>query len=121
MMPALAMAELVPMATHGAAPQVHLAVQPGEILIVGIVFGTLGTIFYPLMRALARRVEGGHAPVMPALRGVEERLDRIEHAVDSIALEVERISEGQRFVTRLLAERPPHAGELPRQLPSDTP
>jgi hypothetical protein len=34
------------------------------------------------------------------------RLERIEQAVDTIAIEVERISEGQRFVTRLMAERP---------------
>lgn len=33
-----------------------------------------------------------------------DRLARMESAVDSIALEVERISEGQRFVTKLLAE-----------------
>jgi hypothetical protein len=39
------------------------------------------------------------------LGGSEERLARIEHAVDAIALEVERISEGQRFTTRLLSER----------------
>jgi hypothetical protein len=37
--------------------------------------------------------------------GVEDRLARIEHAVDAIAVEVERISEGQRFTTQLLAER----------------
>lgn len=36
---------------------------------------------------------------------LSERLNRIETAVDSTALEVERISEGQRFTTRLLAER----------------
>lgn len=35
----------------------------------------------------------------------EDRLARIEHAVDAIAVEVERISEGQRFTTRLLSER----------------
>lgn len=39
------------------------------------------------------------------LDDVSERLNRIETAVDSTALEVERISEGQRFTTRLLAER----------------
>jgi hypothetical protein len=32
------------------------------------------------------------------------RLDRIENAVDVIAVEVERISEGQRFLTRVLAD-----------------
>jgi hypothetical protein len=35
----------------------------------------------------------------------EERLARIEGAVEAIAIEVERISEGQRFTTRLLTER----------------
>ncbi len=34
-----------------------------------------------------------------------ERLDRIERAVDVTALEVERIGEGQRFLTRTLSER----------------
>lgn len=32
------------------------------------------------------------------------RLERIEQAIDSIAIEVERVSEGQRFVTRLMAD-----------------
>lgn len=35
-----------------------------------------------------------------------ERLERIERAVDVTALEVERIGEGQRFLTRALGERP---------------
>ena len=40
-----------------------------------------------------------------------DRIARIETAVDTIALEVERISEGQRFVTRLISEtRPLGAG-----------
>lgn len=34
------------------------------------------------------------------------RLERVEQAVEAIAIEVERISEGQRFVTRLLSESP---------------
>ncbi|HEY3258553.1 MAG TPA: hypothetical protein VGJ64_06825 [Gemmatimonadaceae bacterium] len=37
---------------------------------------------------------------------VSARLARIEAAVDSIAVEVERISESQRFLTKLQAERP---------------
>jgi hypothetical protein len=36
---------------------------------------------------------------------VQARLERMEQALDSIAIEVERISEGQRFTTKLLAER----------------
>jgi hypothetical protein len=33
-----------------------------------------------------------------------QRLERLEHGMDAIALEIERISEGQRFVTKLLSE-----------------
>jgi len=35
----------------------------------------------------------------------ENRLQHLEQAVDAIAVEVERISEGQRFATKLLAQR----------------
>jgi hypothetical protein len=41
----------------------------------------------------------------------DERLDRIEQAVDAIAIEVERIGEAQRFTTRLLTEG--HAQPFP--------
>jgi hypothetical protein len=42
----------------------------------------------------------------------DERLARVEQAVESIALEIERIGEGQRYVTKLLNEpaRPLGAG-----------
>jgi len=36
---------------------------------------------------------------------VAAQLNQLSQAVDAIALEVERISEGQRFTTRLLAEQ----------------
>ena len=38
---------------------------------------------------------------------IEARLSEMQHAIDSIAVEVERISEGQRFTTKLLSERTP--------------
>lgn len=58
----------------------------------------------PIARAAARRMERQSlAPPVPP--DVVQRLERIEHAVDSIAVEVERISEGQRFTTKLLSER----------------
>jgi hypothetical protein len=58
----------------------------------------------------ARRAES-------SVNAIDERLARIETAVDVIALEVERIAEAQRFAARLEAERDarllarPHAGE----------
>ena len=41
------------------------------------------------------------------LARIEERLARIEQALDAVAVETERISEGQRFTTKLLADRAP--------------
>jgi hypothetical protein len=43
--------------------------------------------------------------LMHRLDEIAERMNRIETAVDATAIEVERISEGQRFTTRLLADR----------------
>ena len=42
--------------------------------------------------------------------GTQQRLDQLQQCVDTIAIEVERISEGQRFVTRLLNDRALSAG-----------
>ena len=43
-----------------------------------------------------------------------QRLERLEQGVEAIAIEVERISEGQRFVTRLLSEAQPALGAAGR-------
>ena len=40
-----------------------------------------------------------------------DRMERLEAAVDAIAIEVERISESQRFTVGLLAERLPARGD----------
>ena len=49
---------------------------------------------------------------------VTSRLERIEQAVDAIAIEVERISEGQRFTTKLLTERASDASRVTERRPS---
>jgi hypothetical protein len=41
----------------------------------------------------------------PIEADVSNRLGRMEQAIDSIAVEVERVSQAQRFVTKILAER----------------
>jgi hypothetical protein len=57
----------------------------------------------PLARAYSRRLDAeSRNPRIPS--EVTSRLERIEQAVDAVALEVERISEGQRFTTKLLSE-----------------
>lgn len=64
----------------------------------------------PLVRARVREMERRAHGIIPDAQAAE-RLARIEAAVESIAIEVERISEAQRFTTKLLSERP--AGALP--------
>lgn len=81
---------------------------PEGAVIISIAFFAMVAfvlVGFPIARALARRMDRG-ALTPPALpREVAERLAHIETSVDSIALEVERISEGQRFTTKLLAEK----------------
>jgi hypothetical protein len=57
----------------------------------------------PLARAFARRMDRRTATQIPP--EVSNQLAQLGQAVDAIALEVERISEGQRFTTRLLSEQ----------------
>ena len=76
--------------------------------ILAIMCAPVIAIGLPIARAYARRVESsaGQRSLPP---DVTARLERMEQAIDAIAVEVERISEGQRFTTRLLAERQPTA------------
>ena len=54
---------------------------------------------------IGRRLWRRRAARAPARVGSDaNRLERLEHGMDAIALEIERISEGQRFVTKLLSE-----------------
>lgn len=70
-------------------------------------------IFRPLVRALGRRLEGAGQRDGLAVPASAERLERIEQAVEAMAVEIERISEGQRFTTRLLMSR--SAAEQPAE------
>lgn len=69
----------------------------GMIMIIAIVVGR------PLVGALTKKLE--NEAKRPALSPeVSTRLERMEQSIDAIAVEVERISEGQRFTTKLLSE-----------------
>lgn len=84
-----------------------------DILSIGGFFFTVIvlTLGVPLVRSWTRRREQEPPKSIIAL---DERLARMETAIEAMAIEVERISEGQRFVTRLLAER-----EQAKSLPAD--
>ena len=78
--------------------------NPGQLTAIAIV-GTLFVLF-PMAIAMARNIwRRGSRPVAPpASLESAQRMERLEQAVDAISIEVERISEGQRFMTRLLTE-----------------
>ena len=79
-------------------------ISPLLIPLMGVMAIPVTLIGYPIARALAARIE--RKPIGPGVSpDVAARLERMEQAIDSIAIEVERISEGQRFTTKLLSER----------------
>lgn len=109
MTPMIALLQVIPPLPSVAPHEViyQAMTTGGDVAVVAVIFGTMSTVLYPLVRAWGRRLESRGAPLALPSRDIEERLDRIERAVESIAVEVERVSEGQRFVTKLLAERAP--------------
>jgi len=79
-----------------------------ELLQEGMVFiglmATLGAVTKIALTLIIRRREP-IGLVGTRLDEIAQRLARLEQAVDATAVEVERISEGQRFTTKLLADR----------------
>mgnify|MGYP002779813627 FL=1 len=82
-------------------------------LLLGVVL--LLPVLVAFVRLLWRR--GTRARPTPVPRADSERLARLEEAVETIAVEVERIGEGQRFVAQLLADERagPRAVAAPRE------
>lgn len=71
-----------------------------------VFFGVSFLLLFPFAIVLARRMWRRTPGVTPAVESKDNsaRLERLEQAVDTIAIEVERISEGQRFMTRLMTD-----------------
>ena len=77
-----------------------------EIVIVPVIFLTTGNVAL-IFRWFRHRENMAKVTGQAGGRGspeLEQRMERIERAVEAIAVEVERVGEGQRFVTKLLAE-----------------
>lgn len=89
-----------------------------DILVPGMFFFTVIVmgIGIPWIRARVRQMDRSNIGA-PVDHQVHDRLAHIEQAIDAIAVEVERVAEGQRFVTRVLAERAPEPAALPRDIP----
>lgn len=70
------------------------------IVMIAAVF-----VLTPIARAFARRMEGKQTGRNPVEDGSRDQLQRIEQSIDAMAIEIERISEGQRFTTKLMSGR----------------
>ncbi len=81
--------------------------QGGDEFIEGMVTGGFMTLLLiPLALVYARRRwrRGAAKRSGPAPAASPDRFERLEQGIEAIAIEVERVSEGQRFVTKLLSE-----------------
>lgn len=96
-------------------PPIFRQRQVDPDMVVGMSFVLAMCFVLPLSIAAAKRIWRGRSPVVvPKTDELAPRMDRLEHAVDAIAIEIERIAEGQRFVTKIFTERPA-ANPIPAQ------
>jgi len=78
------------------------------VVIVAIVCGSA----YSLLKMYMRRGSETDVP-QAGLKEIQGGLGQLQQAVDTIAIEVERLSEGQRFTTKRLAERERELAQIP--------
>lgn len=110
------------------------AAQPAEPwhatihALLAVLFGLGAQRLAARQRALKGLVGGVELPAdvtalreeLTALReGQSDILKRVEQAVDAIAIELERVGEGQRFLTKMLADPPRNLESTSRSPPPD--
>lgn len=86
----------------GPGPQI-----PEGVVIISVAFFAMCAVIaigVPIVRAIVRRMDKRNAVAPGTDVETRSRLERIEQAVDAIAVEVERISEGQRFTTKVISD-----------------
>ena len=92
-------------------PDHQREIDPGPYIIGGIaIMSAAIVLIVGLTYRFRLKMRGSTPSALPS--DVAQRLARMEAGIESVAVEVERISEGQRFTTRLLSERAPV--EVPR-------
>jgi flagellar biosynthesis/type III secretory pathway M-ring protein FliF/YscJ len=106
----------VPPTPHPFDPNVVFAnggIDPGIVAIVVFTLIALTVILWPVMRALARRLEGKSAD--PALRDEVERLQHRLEEMDTLQVRVAELEERVDFTERILVrgQESPQPGHLP--------
>lgn len=86
-------------------PQFGENVIPPQAVDISLAFFAMVAFIVvglPLARAFARRMDRKGATASDP--EIAPRLERIEQAIEAVAIEVERVSEGQRYTTRAISE-----------------
>jgi hypothetical protein len=102
-----------------SGPPVAITTVPGRPFpddipprVAGVAMGFFVTmafiiVGFPIARAIGRKIDRGSSKPQSLSPDVRQELQQLSASVEAIAIEVERISEGQRFTTRLLTEKQP--------------
>jgi hypothetical protein len=90
--------------------------DPGKVIVAVVFFVSVATVIRSVAAMFFGRRRSNASGDSPGSSLSDARLSRLEQAVDAIALEVERISEGQRFTTKLLSEQAKQSNRLSREL-----
>jgi Tfp pilus assembly protein PilO len=88
--------------------------SPALMMMVLALFAALTIICWPIARAIARRLEGKHASIDPAIRQELEQLHQRIAEVDALQHRVGELEERLDFAERLLARTDVTTAQLPR-------
>ncbi|MFI5311733.1 MAG: hypothetical protein ACHQQ3_10895 [Gemmatimonadales bacterium] len=82
-------------------------VPPNAYIISMVFFVTVATVVIgvPIVRAIARRMDRRTDAIRSGTADVGPQIRQLQESVDAMAIELERISEAQRFSAKLLSER----------------
>jgi hypothetical protein len=81
---------------------------PGQIVDLAMGFFMMVTVIalgVPIIRAVSRRWDRGATTIQNLPPDLTHRLERIEQAVEAVAIEVERMAEAQRFTAKLMNDQ----------------
>jgi hypothetical protein len=86
--------------------------MPFGVVIIAVV-AVFGVTMSRVLKIWLDR-PGGSAVPQSEVKQIRDGLRQLQDAVDAIAIEVERLSEGQRFTTKLLSDQAKKTAELIR-------
>ena len=106
---------------NGRDPQIVIpsdfvrnAVPQGAVEISIAMFVTIGIVIVmlPFARAVARHVEHKSTALYGGTHHLSPQIEQLQQSVDAMAVELERITEAQRFQSKLLAGKDEEPAKL---------